>query len=308
MTILFGNDVSSNNGTNNVDLGNNTFSIVKISQGNFYYNPSCYLQSKQVQDAGKLLGYYHWLSAGIDAVEQAKYFLAGIGNDAFADNIVLALDVEENGLTGNEPKPFLDYVYKITGKRPIVYMNGDWANGHGGVYDWSDIYKDYALWLAGGNQYGQNLAYNQFSQSVFDLVKWWDTVTIWQYTSNPYDRNALFGDATTWKKLGSKVTTPTPAPTPTPNPKPVSKPNYDYKPTNAPKFDVGTKVQVLPHALYETNGTDLKAHRLWQGVVQKVVPVQWSKSEYEYWVSFNNGSRNEHVLEQDLQLWAATNN
>lgn len=308
MSILFGNDVSSNNGTNNVDLANNSFSIVKISEGISYYNPSAYLQSKQVQDANKLLGYYHWLTPGVDPVAQAKYFLAGIGNDAYLDNIVLALDVEQSGLTGNEPKLFLDYVYKMTGKRPIVYMNADWTTGHGGIYKWDDICNDYALWLAGGANYGKNLNYNQFSQTVFDSVQYWKTITIWQYTSNPYDRNVLFGDASTWKKLGSKVTTPAPAPAPIPNPKPVSKPNYDYKPKNAPKFDVGTKVQVLPHALYETNGTDLKAHRLWQGVIQKVVPVQWSKSEYEYWVSYNDGSRNEHVLEQDLQLWAATNN
>ena len=38
--VLFGNDVSSNNGANNVDLKNNDFSIVKISEGLGYYNPS----------------------------------------------------------------------------------------------------------------------------------------------------------------------------------------------------------------------------------------------------------------------------
>lgn len=306
--VLFGNDVSSNNGDNNVDLKNNAFSIVKISEGIGYYNPSAYAQSKQAQDAGKLLGYYHWLTPGIDAIEQAKYFLAGVGTDAYLSNIVLALDYEQKGLTGNEAKPFLDYIYKVTGKRPLIYMSGSWAGGNGGKFDWNDICNDYALWLAGGLNYAQNLNYNQYNQNVFDMVNFWKTVTIWQYSSNPYDRNALFGDASTWKKLGSKVTTPAPTPKPKPNPKPVAKPNYDYKPTNAPKFDVGTKVQVLPGAIYETNGTDLKAHRLWQGVVQKVVPVQWSKSEYEYWVNYNNGSRNEHVLEQDLQLWAASNN
>lgn len=307
MTVLFGNDVSSNNGSNNVDLANNDFSIVKVSEGNFYYNPYAYQQSKQVQDAGKLLGYYHWLTPGIDVIAQAKYFLAGVGADAYIDDIVLALDFEEKGVTGNEPKVFLDYIYKITGKRPIIYMNGDFANGHGGQFDWSDICNDYALWLAGGAQYGQNLNYNQFSQNVFDSVNWWKNITIWQYTSSPYDRNVLFGDKSTWMALGSKKKAAE-KPTVTPNPKPVATPNYNYKPANASKFDVGQKVQILPHAYKETNGYDLQPHQLWQGVVKKVTPVQWSNSSYEYYIVYNNGQHNDHVLEQDLQLWAATNN
>lgn len=306
--VLFGNDVSSNNGTSNVDLINNDFSIVKISEGISYYNPSAYQQSKEVQDIGKLLGYYHWLTPGIDAVAQAKYFLAGVGTDAYIDNIVLALDYEENGLTGNEAKPFLDYVYKITGKRPLIYMSGSWAGGKDGTFDWNDICNDYALWMAGGLNYKQNLNYNQYNQDVFGLVNFWKTITIWQYSSNPYDRNALFGDASTWKKLGSKVVAPAPTPKPKPKPKPVAAPNYNYKPSNAPKFDIGQKVQILPHAYKETNGYNLQPHKLWQGVIKKVTPVQWSASDYEYYVQYNNGEHSDHVLEQDLQLWAATNN
>lgn len=304
--VLFGNDVSSNNGSGNVDLGNNAFSIVKISEGMGYYNPYAYNQSKQAQDAGKLLGYYHWLTPGIDPVGQADYFLAGIGQDAYLDDIVLALDVEENGLTGNEPKPFLDRIYEKTGKRPIVYMNADWASGRGGMFDWSDIAGNYGLWLAGGQSYGQNMGYDQFSQSVFNGVKFWQDITIWQYTSAPYDRNVLFGDANTWHKLGSKVGSQ--QPTQKPQPQQQETPNYDYKPVNASRFDVGEKVQVLPTALYETNGSDLKPHQLWQGLVTKVTPVKFSKSEYEYTVLFNDGSKNDHVLEQDLQLWAASKN
>lgn len=304
---LFGNDVSSNNGLNNIDLGHNDFSIVKMSEGTGYYNPSAYNQSKQVQDAGKLLGYYHWLTPGIDPVAQADYFLSGLGADAYADGIVLAVDVEENGLTGNEPKPFLDRIYQVTGKRPIVYMNSNWASGANGAFDWGDISGEYALWLAGGKNYGQNLPYGQFPQGVFGSVKWWQDITIWQYTSAPYDRNVLFGNADTWHKLGTKVGNSTPI-VATPKQQPVPAPNYAYTPKNAPRFDVGDKVQVLPTALYETNGYDLTPHRIWQGVVTRVTPVQWSNSEYEYTVVFSDGSHNDHVLEQDLQLWATSKN
>lgn len=303
---LFGNDVSSNNGSNNVDLENNDFSIVKISEGLSYYNPSAYFQSKQAQDAGKLLGYYHWLTPGLDPVAQADYFLAGVGPDAYIDGIILALDYEESALNGTEAKPFLDRIHEKTGKSKVIYMNADFASGRSGMYDWSDIAGDTALWLAGGKLYGKNLNYDQFPQDIFDTVKWWDIITIWQYTSSPYDRNALFGDATTWAKLGS--TQGTAAPQPQPKPKPVRTPNYNYEPANAPKFGIGTAVQILPGANAETNGYDLKPHRLWQGVVKKNTPVQWSKSEYEYYIEYNNGEHNDHVLEQDLQLWAATNN
>ena len=302
---LFGNDVSSNNGSSNVDLDNNDFSFVKISEGNFYYNPYAYQQSKQVQDNGKLLGYYHWLTPNIDVIEQAKYFLAGVGNDAYIDDIVLALDYEENGVNGNEPKVFLDYIYQQTGKRPLIYMNADYASGHSGKFDWSDIADDYGLWLAGGKNYGQNLGYSQFDQAVFNSVNWWEDITVWQYTSSPYDRNILFGDKNSWYALGSKKKE---VEIPVENKTGVSHANYQYTPINDAKFVVGDKVQILPHAYQEANGYDLQPHQLWQGTVTKVTPVQCSNSEYEYYITYKNGQHNDHVLEQDLQLWSATNN
>lgn len=219
--VLFGNDVSSNNGAGNVDLQNQDYSFVKLTEGNDYINPSAYNQSSQTQAAGKLLGYYHYLSPNVDVLSQAKLFLNTLRDDANAADIILMLDVEEEALTGDEPKVFMDYVYSQTGKRMLVYMGLDFVNSP--KYNWSDIAGTYPLMLAGyplndGGGYTSDLQ-SWADKNYFSGLKWWQIVTAWQYTNVPYDRSVFYGDKNTWhifgtpeSKNGDSATANTPQP------------------------------------------------------------------------------------------------
>lgn len=205
--VLFGNDVSSHNELNNIGLNALDYSIVKLTEGASYINPKAYTQSKATQEAGKLLGYYHWLSAGVNVIDQANYFLITLGQDAIADDIILMLDVEEEALTGDEPKIFMDYVFQKTGKRMLVYMGVSYINNP--KYDWSDIADTYPVMVAGyplndGSGYTSELqAYAD--THYFNGLKWWSIVTAWQYTSVPFDHSVFYGDRDTWHAIGSRV-------------------------------------------------------------------------------------------------------
>ncbi|MBJ7649515.1 peptidoglycan recognition family protein [Weissella confusa] len=79
----------------------------------------------------------------------------------------------------------------------------------------------------------------------------------------------------------------------------------DLQPAPAPGFAVGQTVQIYSGATTESTGWNLKDHRNWIGTIKSVKPVNISNSKYEYWIEYPDGSRNEHVLEQDVQKPAA---
>ena len=66
------------------------------------------------------------------------------------------------------------------------------------------------------------------------------------------------------------------------------------------KYKVGQQVQIYSGAVSEANGWNLKDHRNWLGTIKSVAPVNKSNSKWEYYITYPDGSRNEHVLEQDV--------
>lgn len=212
--VKFGTDISSHNTSYSEIISDNSFVIVKVTQGINYTNPLATAQSTLAEKTKKKVGYYHFMEAGVDAITQAKYFLAQVGSDAKKDGYLLALDYEADGekatgkaFTGNEPKVFMDYVYKQTGKRMVFYTMGSWAGG-AGRFNWSDINGTYGLWLA-AYPYGDARAWQQ-AQTDWAIAQyggyWGKNVFMHQYTSSPYDRNVLLGN---WNKYANKVVTKT---------------------------------------------------------------------------------------------------
>lgn len=206
----FGTDLSSHNASYQDIINDNEFAIVKVTQGIHYTNPLAAAQSAHAEKLKKKVGYYHFMEAGVDAISQAKYFLAQVGADATKDGYLLALDYEADGekatgqtFTGNEPKVFMDYVYSQTGKRMVFYTMGSWAGG-AGRFNWSDIDGTYGLWLA-AYPYGDARAWQE-AQTDWAVEKyggyWGKNVFMHQYTSAPYDRNVLLGD---WHKYAKQV-------------------------------------------------------------------------------------------------------
>ncbi|CAK1225912.1 4-beta-N-acetylmuramidase) [Fructobacillus fructosus] len=208
MTLYVG-DVSSHQG-DNIDgiVADNNAVIVKVTEGNYYVNPNWQTQAQKVLNAGKKLGLYHFINAGVDNNTQAQYFLDTIGGYANQAGVALMLDFENMSnrtqyptLTGNEPKAIADYIDAKTGKTTWLYIG--YADIQSG-YTWDDM-KDRPLWVADypsndGSPYSQELQEWEDTHH-FNVLKFWSTVTMWQYDSVPYDRSVFYGDKGTWDKL-----------------------------------------------------------------------------------------------------------
>lgn len=144
--------------------------ILKATQGTGFTDPRFATRRRQVQDAGLLLGAYHFGVAG-NASEQAEHFVETAGTDA-----LLVLDLEGNpqgvDMSLDEAEEFVHHVAELTGRFPGLY------SGHTikemltavGIRDpGQTILSQCWLWIA---QYGR--------APLIPTV--WSRWTLWQYT------------------------------------------------------------------------------------------------------------------------------
>lgn len=207
--VLYGADVSQYQGSDVSGIVNdNDIIIVKVSEGAYYVNPYWKDQASTVINSGKKLGLYHFINAGVDNNTQAQYFLDNAGEYATRSGVALILDFENNPdrtkyptLTGNEPKAIADYIDDKTGKTTWLYIG--YADIQSG-YKWDDM-KERPLWVADypkndGSAYTEELQ-NWVNDNHFNKLKYWSTITMWQYDSKPYDRSVFYGDNNKWSLL-----------------------------------------------------------------------------------------------------------
>ncbi|MDF7672182.1 GH25 family lysozyme [Lactobacillus sp. ESL0701] len=154
------------------------FILVKATQGTGYINPAMNSQLKTAQKAGKKIGLYHFANAGNYAAE-ANYFLRIA--KPYLKNAVLALDYEGSavpvgGVTW--AKNFLDYVYKETGTKPLIYMSLSDENS----YNWRSISNKYYLWVAQYNSMAVHPGYKP--RPIYGRLNSWNNsrLAIVQYT------------------------------------------------------------------------------------------------------------------------------
>ena len=179
------------------------FVIVKMTQGVDYLSPvrtSQYISAKKTK---KLLGVYHYAD-GSGAEAEAKYFLNNVKD--YVGEAVLALDWEGEVVTKgvSYAKTWLDYVYKQTKVKPLIYMSKSVTN----AYDWSIVSKDYGLWCA---QYAseESTGYQEEPWTDNTVFGSWTTPTIYQYSSHgnlpgyngSLDLNKFYGGKDDWAKL-----------------------------------------------------------------------------------------------------------
>ena len=212
-----------------------SFVIVKATE----WNPDkkSYTSYNNYQDkadkalaAGKLIGFYHFATnpntSKQSMAKQAEGFIKAVsvkdssGKYKYLGQAVLFLDWEDTSYSTVETtkgvtwaKQWLDYVYKKTGIKPIIYMNKNCTNAH----NWSKVANaGYALW---GAQY-LNKYYNEnLSQMITSFVAsptltdgWgaWGTPLIYQYTATArlhgnkmYDVNKFYGTKADWLRLAA---------------------------------------------------------------------------------------------------------
>lgn len=236
--------------------------IVKATQSTNYVNPTWKTQAQQTLDAGKKLGLYHFVQAGINGATQADYFLNQAAE--FVGKAILILDFENEGTKSNVrnadgltiAKAFLDRVYNQTGVRPLIYTNTDFEQH----LDFSAIVKgNYGLWIA---QYRTMDKLNGFQPHdyPYKLVHW-PSLTMYQYSSNTVvpgygagiDVSIFYGDGSAWDAYAkaSKAGTPTT----------VAQSAATAKPAETPKPVTGAIADVQTW-LNKTYGTGLAVDNL----------------------------------------------
>ncbi len=181
-----GVDVSSWQHPGSTEIGWNAvrsagidFVVIKATEGNSYTNPYFATDRAHAQQAGLVVGVYHYARPMLPiatAVDQADRFLAVTGPTRSAGQLAPVLDLEaQGGLSADQlaawAHAFLEEVETRTGRAPILYTYRSF---------WTDIMKNttsfsrYPLWFA---------IYNAAS-SPGPLPGGWQKWSIWQYTSS----------------------------------------------------------------------------------------------------------------------------
>ena len=120
------------------------FVIVKATQGTPYVSPKYKEQITQAKNLGKLLGVYHYASAG-GAIAEAEHFLQTVSD--YIGKAVLVLDWEGDQ-NANFKHPdyalaWLKYVKEKTGITPFIYMSKSVCREYAKQWD-----SSYPLWCA----------------------------------------------------------------------------------------------------------------------------------------------------------------
>lgn len=179
-------DLSNNNGSKNIKDYPADGYMFKATEGNYFTDKYCDQFVQQAIKAGKVWGVYHFMD-GSPWQAQADHFFAAI--KGYVGKGILCLDYEMYGRQGTAiAKKWLDYVYKKTGVKPVVYTSVSVTKEE----DWSAVVRaDYGLWVADYT-------------APLDKIGYWKAPMMWQYTSTPYDKNTFFGDKATWRKYVTK--------------------------------------------------------------------------------------------------------
>ena len=179
------------------------FAIFKATEGTGYVDRCCDKFYQTAKKRGKCLGVYHFAN-GKNYKDEADFFLKNI--EGYIGEAVLVLDWESAnnslfGASGEKKwvKNWLDYVYKKTGVRPMLYIQ------QSAMSRFKDI-GDYGLWVA---QYANN------NTTGYQTSPWNEgayTCAIRQYTSSGslsgysgnLDLDKFYGDVPAWNKYAGK--------------------------------------------------------------------------------------------------------
>ncbi|MEM7624740.1 MAG: glycoside hydrolase family 25 protein [Planctomycetota bacterium] len=178
------------------------FVFIKATDSHTLVDPRFRVNGPGATNAGLIVGVYHFATpysfdrnspidlSFNDAVAEAQWFVDRAGAYMQAGNLPPVLDLEVNASLGktvlsNWADDFLDHVESLTGVRPIIYANTNWATN----YLDADV-VDTDLWVA------------NWGATSNPGTGTWDDFVFWQYTStgildgvtqNTVDFNRFYG-------------------------------------------------------------------------------------------------------------------
>lgn len=193
-------DISHHNQGINLTKVNPDGVICKATEGTAFHDPqfATYMRAW----AGKPRGAYHFLRMGPSAVLQARVFVEAVKPHPDA---LLVADYEPPTVGESYDKSvlveFLAEVFRLTGKRPWVYMNLDATRSA----NFADVAKDHDLWLA---RYPTASRVGWIDKAKPSVAGW--NVVCWQYTeagrvpgySGDLDLNVGYLSPAQWRTYG----------------------------------------------------------------------------------------------------------
>lgn len=178
---LKGIDISHWNKSDTIEkyLHDTDFVIMKATEGKSWKDTGLENHNNKCDFYGLLKGFYHFArpDLGNSATDEAYNFINQVSNKG---NAIHALDIEGTALhvknIDDWALKWLETVEAHTKRKPLLYASQ------------SELWRfpkvaasNYGLWAA---------RYNIF----LGKVKPWKFAAIWQYTSNPIDKNYFYGN------------------------------------------------------------------------------------------------------------------
>lgn len=179
--MLKGIDISEYQNISATAYKSYDFIVIKATEGKTYDDPNMPSHAQNAINNNQLYGFYHYARPENNTVEEEVEHFCRIVQP-YIGKAVLALDWEGKSLKygADWALAWLDGVYKKTGVRPLLYVQGSQVKNYKAVME-----KDYGLWVAHWGVDSPTIAP-------------WGFYAMWQYRGNPLDLDLFNGDADAW--------------------------------------------------------------------------------------------------------------
>ena len=196
--MIYGIDISHHNKPSTVPYADSDFIIMKATEGKTFSDKKMLEHYNNAKAFGKEVGFYHYARPENNTVEdEVARFVGTLSRDNLIGKGILALDWEDKALT--QPitwaRLWLDEVYALTGIRPLFYCQWSFTSSK----NISLIREgNYGLWVA---RYYKNTGMpdNRGCKPLDEKSR-----AMWQYTSNPIDRDIFYGSVEQFRKYYKK--------------------------------------------------------------------------------------------------------
>jgi GH25 family lysozyme M1 (1,4-beta-N-acetylmuramidase) len=186
--MLKGIDISHHNkyqyNMGQIDFNKHDFIIMKATEGKTFVDPMMGEYMKKIIAYEKPYGFYHFARPEKNtAIEEAKHFCSTIDTDGVGAMLVLDWEATALRYPIEWALEWLRYVEKEFNKKPLIYCSS-WYT------------KKLAPVLANGN----GLWVAHYTKAKKPIVHTYPFYALWQYTSDPYDKDVFNGNIEEWHK------------------------------------------------------------------------------------------------------------
>ena len=171
-----------------IELKNHDFVIMKATEGRSYVDP-CLNDYIKLLSQDQLYGFYHYARPERNrAYDEAKHFCQTIGK--YGEEAILALDWEAQAVA--QPIEWaLDWMRIVEaefGKKPLIYCSSWYTKKCGQL-----LQNNNGLWVA------------HYTNAKKPTVYTYPTYALWQYSSEPYDKDVFNGTRKQWLKYSTRA-------------------------------------------------------------------------------------------------------